>query len=177
MKVARSLFEIDGYPDRFPEFKRLMAFCDMNNLRMAFYDEIPYIGIRVYAANDEAVTASANYTLYYDTMERKVFFLGFENWDEGMELLSKFLSQVAEEYGESITLIVPDQEQAEALYVKRQDTKKKFDFQVRYNGYVENVVVFDESKWLAIAQMRKLYPGRKFDIIEGRAGKWRKQEC
>ncbi|WP_295040941.1 hypothetical protein [uncultured Fibrobacter sp.] len=45
MRIARSLFEQYKYPERFPNFKRLMAFCDGNNLRMAFYDEPPYLGI------------------------------------------------------------------------------------------------------------------------------------
>ena len=55
MRVSRELFEHENYPEKFPEFKRLMAFCDGNNLRMAFYDEVPYIGIRVYTANNDAV--------------------------------------------------------------------------------------------------------------------------
>ena len=45
MRVSRELFEHENYPEKFPEFKRLMAFCDGNNLRMAFYDEPPYLGI------------------------------------------------------------------------------------------------------------------------------------
>ncbi len=39
------------------------------------------------------------------------------------------------------------------------------DFKALYNGYTENVAVFDETKWLAIAQMRKLYPGEKFELV------------
>lgn len=43
--------------------------------------------------------------------------------------------------------------------------KKKFDFVVHRNGFNENVVVFDESKWLAMAQMRTLYPGANFSLV------------
>ena len=45
--------------------------------------------------------------------------------------------------------------------------KKKFDFAVHRNGYTENVAVFEESKWLAMAQMRTLYPGAKFALVAG----------
>jgi hypothetical protein len=45
--------------------------------------------------------------------------------------------------------------------------KKKFDFVVHRNGFSENVVVFDESKWLAMAQMRTLYPGANFSLVVG----------
>jgi hypothetical protein len=44
---------------------------------------------------------------------------------------------------------------------------KKFDFVVHRNGFNENVAVYDESKWLAMAQMRKLYPGEKFSLVVG----------
>ena len=45
--------------------------------------------------------------------------------------------------------------------------KKKYDFVVHRNGFSENVVVFDESKWLAMAQMRTFYPGAKFSLVAG----------
>lgn len=45
--------------------------------------------------------------------------------------------------------------------------KKKFDFVVHRNGFTENVAVFDESKWLAMAQMRTLYPGATFSLVVG----------
>ena len=45
--------------------------------------------------------------------------------------------------------------------------KKQFDFVVHRNGFSENVVVYDESKWLATAQMRTLYPGAKFSLVAG----------
>jgi len=45
--------------------------------------------------------------------------------------------------------------------------KKKFDFIVHRNGFDENVAVFDESKWLAMAQMRDLYPGTAFTLVAG----------
>ena len=32
------------------------------------------------------------------------------------------------------------------------EPKKQFDFVVHRNGFNENVAVFDESKWLAMAQ-------------------------
>lgn len=47
--------------------------------------------------------------------------------------------------------------------------KKKYDFVVHRNGFNENVVVFDESKWLAMAKMRALYPGAKFSLVVGGA--------
>lgn len=45
--------------------------------------------------------------------------------------------------------------------------KKKFDFVVHHNGFNENVVVFGESKWLAMAQMRTLYSGANFSLVAG----------
>ena len=45
--------------------------------------------------------------------------------------------------------------------------KKKFDFVVHRNCFNENVVVLDESKWLAMAQMRTLYPGANFSLVVG----------
>ena len=165
MNVARSVFVEDKYPERFPEFKRLMAFCDINKLRMAFYDEPPFIGICVYAANEKPVTAYTDYTLYYHTMEKKIFFLDTENWEEGFVLLSEILLQVAKVYGESVTLIEPSQEQIDAMFRKKEGEKMWFSFKIHYPCYSERVPVYDESKWLAIAQMRKRYPNKKFELI------------
>ena len=168
MRIARSLFEQYKYQERFPDFKRLMAFCDGNNLRMAFYDEVPYIGIRVYTANNDAV-GSTNYTLYYDTMDKKVHFLCYDNWNEGFAELLEILTREAEWNGERATPFNVDFVYLEAQYEKKMEEKRKqpqkFDFKVLYNGYTENVAVFDESKWLAIAQMRKLYPGKTFELV------------
>lgn len=47
------------------------------------------------------------------------------------------------------------------------EPKKQFDFVVHRNGYKENVAVFEESKWLAMAKMRTIYPGAKFDLVAG----------
>ena len=47
------------------------------------------------------------------------------------------------------------------------EPKKQFEFVVHRNGYTENVAVFEESKWLATAQMRTLYPGAKFALVAG----------
>ena len=47
------------------------------------------------------------------------------------------------------------------------EPKKQFDFVVHRNGFNENVSVFDESKWLAMAQMRKAYPGVTFTLVAG----------
>ena len=47
------------------------------------------------------------------------------------------------------------------------EPKKQFDFVVHRNGCTENVAGFEESKWLAMAQMRTLYPGAKFALVAG----------
>ena len=47
------------------------------------------------------------------------------------------------------------------------EPKKRFDFVVHRNGYSENVAVFEESKWIAMAQMRTLYPGAKLSLVAG----------
>ena len=47
------------------------------------------------------------------------------------------------------------------------EPKKQFDFVVHRNGFSETVAVFEESKWLAMAQMRTLYPGAKFALVAG----------
>ena len=165
MNVSRSLFVEDKYPERFPEFKRLMAFCDINKLRMAFYDEPPFIGICVYAANEKTVKAYTDYTLYYHTMEKKIFFLDNEDWDEGFALFSRILLQVAEKCGKSITLIEPSQEQIDAMFRKKEGEKMRFSFRIHYHGYTERASVYDESKWLAIAQMRERYPDGMFELV------------
>ena len=135
---------------------------------MAFYDETPYIGIRVYTISNDAVGSTA-YTLYYDTMDKKVHFLRYDNWDEGFAELLEILTREAEWNGERATPFNVDFEYLETQYEKKMEEKRKqpqqFDFKVLYNGYTENVAVFDESKWLAIAQMRKLYPGKTFELV------------
>lgn len=45
--------------------------------------------------------------------------------------------------------------------------KKVFHFEVHRNGFTENVAIADESKWLAMAQMRTLYPGANFSLVVG----------
>lgn len=47
------------------------------------------------------------------------------------------------------------------------EPKKQFEFVVHRNGYTENVAVLDESKWLAMAQMRTLYSGANFSLVAG----------
>lgn len=47
------------------------------------------------------------------------------------------------------------------------EPKKQFEFVVHRNGYTENVAVFEESKWLAMAQMRTLYSGANFSLVAG----------
>jgi hypothetical protein len=89
MNVAREMFEEDRYPERFPEFKRLMAYCDSNGLRMSFFDEPPFIGIVVFDRDDNPIRNYSEYTLYYHTMHRKVYFLDSEDWDEGMSMLDE----------------------------------------------------------------------------------------
>ena len=42
---------------------------------------------------------------------------------------------------------------------------KQFDFKVFRDGFTEKVAVYAESKWLAIAQVRKRYPGEKFELV------------
>lgn len=95
VKIPRVDFEKYGYSDKYPEFKRLMAFCDANRLRMAFYDEPGYLGIRVYGQDDEPITAFNNYTMYYDTMDKKMYFLGMDTWDAGMSILAKTIDGIS----------------------------------------------------------------------------------
>lgn len=91
MKVTRALFESRKFPERFPEFKRFMAFCDANKLRMSFYDETPYIGIRVFDSSNEPITRYNQFTIHYNTMDKKIYVLDCEDWDEGMGMLNKAL--------------------------------------------------------------------------------------
>ena len=44
--------------------------------------------------------------------------------------------------------------------------EKKFTFAVHFNGYHKDVIAYAESKWLAQAKVRKMYPGNKFDLID-----------
>ena len=102
MKIPRQDFEQYGYPNKYPDFKRLMAYCDSNNLRMAFYDEPGYLGIKVFGQDNEPITTFNNYTMYFDTMENKMYFLGMGSWDEGMSLLTKSVDSVALNMDEDI---------------------------------------------------------------------------
>lgn len=45
--------------------------------------------------------------------------------------------------------------------------KKVFRFEVHRNGFNENVAIADESKWLAMAKLRELYPGATFALVAG----------
>ena len=44
---------------------------------------------------------------------------------------------------------------------------RRFHFVVRRNGFEENVTLSDESKWLAMARLRQLYPGAQFSLLAG----------
>ena len=46
--------------------------------------------------------------------------------------------------------------------------EKKFTFAVHFNGYHKDVIAYAESKWLAQAKVRKMYPNNKFDLIDTR---------
>lgn len=102
MKIPRQDFEKDGYPKKFPDFNRLMSYCDGNDLRMAFYDDPGMLAIRVYGPDNEPITAFNNYTMYYDTTEQKMFFLGRETWDEGITILIKTVESINVESDETI---------------------------------------------------------------------------
>lgn len=88
------MFEEDRYPVRFPEFRRLMVFCDTNRLQMSFFDEPPFIGIVVHDRNGHPIRRYSEYTLYYHTMYKKIFFLDSEDWDEGMNMLTGTLDAI-----------------------------------------------------------------------------------
>jgi hypothetical protein len=45
--------------------------------------------------------------------------------------------------------------------------KKVFHFEVHRNGFNENVAIADESKWLAMARLRQMYPGASFSFMAG----------
>jgi hypothetical protein len=81
-----------------------MAFCDANNLTMSFFDEAPYIGIRVHRPDGRPITRYGKFTIYYSTMDRKVRFLDSEDWDEGMGMLSKTLGDIAQKDDEDIIM-------------------------------------------------------------------------
>lgn len=102
MRVARALFESQKYPERFPEFNRFMAFCDANKVRMSFYVETPYIGIRVFNSNDEVIARYRPYTIYYYTMDKKVYLMDCDNWDEGMGMLNEALGLAEQKNDEEL---------------------------------------------------------------------------
>lgn len=102
MRVARAVFEAKHYHERFPEFKRFMAFCDTNNLHMAFADEPPYIGIRVFNSTDEAITRYRPYTIYYDTLGKKFYIMDCEDLDKGMGLLNQALGLTEQKNDEDL---------------------------------------------------------------------------
>ena len=93
MNIARDYFESESYPEQYPSFKRLMAYCDANRVRMSFHEDGGMIGISVYTPDGESITRFGRYTLYFDTTARKMFFLGSEKWEEGMALLTKKLAK------------------------------------------------------------------------------------
>lgn len=94
MNLGRACFEERQYPDEYPEFKRLMAFCDANRLRMSFHEERGVlVGIRVYDRENNAITAYNRYTMYYSIPDKKIFFLDGNTWDDGMQFMMKILDK------------------------------------------------------------------------------------
>lgn len=52
--------------------------------------------------------------------------------------------------------------------MSRLDPKKKnFDLVVHRNGFTENVSVAEESKWLALALVKEMYPGASVSLVAG----------
>ena len=161
MRVSRELFEHKNHPEKFPEFKRLMAFCDGNNLQMAFYDETPYIGIRVYTISNDAVGSTA-YTLYYDTMEKKVHFLRYDNWDEGFAELLEILTREAEWNGERATPFNGDFEYLETQYEKTYAHPEpgivKWRFKQVQKFSLDRVSAFEQSQATWIHRIQRRFP-------------------
>ena len=92
-----------------------------------------------------------------------------EQGDLQAKEVEKTLARGAERNGKEPTPFNVDSEyletQSEKIMEEKEKRLKQFDFKVLYNGYSENAAVFDESKWLAIDQMRKLYPNAKFELV------------
>ena len=66
---------------------------------MTIYNESSYEGMRVYAANEKSVMVYTDYTLYYHSMEKKIFSIGNDKTERGFAQLSKILLQVVEKSG------------------------------------------------------------------------------
>lgn len=79
-----------------------MTFCDANKLQMAFVIEPPYIGIRVFNSNDEVIARYRPYTIYYYTMDKKVYLMDCDNWDEGMGMLNEALGLAEQKNDEEL---------------------------------------------------------------------------
>ena len=98
-----------------------------------------------------------------------------EQGDLQAKEVEKTLARGAERNGKEPTPFNVDSEyletQSEKIMEEKEKRLKQFDFKVLYNGYSENAAVFDESKWLAIDQMRKLYPNAKFELVSENGNK------
>ena len=92
MNIGRRCFIERHYPDEHTEFRRLMVFCDANQLRMTFHEERGVlIGIKVYDRNNNVITASSRYTLFYSIPDSKIVFLDCNSWDDGLGTLNKVI--------------------------------------------------------------------------------------
>ena len=69
---------------------------------MAFFDEPPFIGIKVFGPDGKPITRYSRYTIHYHTMYKKVFFLDSEDWDEGMSMLNAAIGKTELKQDEDI---------------------------------------------------------------------------
>jgi hypothetical protein len=104
MNIARSLFESKGYPERFPEFRRLMAYCDTQGLSMSFHDDPGYLGIRAHWSDGRPIDSDPGYTMYLDTQYMKIFTMGNEDPEIGMRELEERIDSLASENDDDLML-------------------------------------------------------------------------
>lgn len=94
MRLGKNTFENMGYLDRHPEFRKLVAFCESENLIVSYLADIGRVGIGVSTQAGVEIADSSGYTAYYDTGSRGTFLLDKPTWQEGMSELSRRLAEL-----------------------------------------------------------------------------------
>jgi hypothetical protein len=93
MTVTKEYLEYKKIPEKFPEIKRFMAFCESTGQPATYHDDPGFIGICLYDLNGHPITKFGEYTMCYDTTAKKYLVLGNSDVENGMSALASIVSK------------------------------------------------------------------------------------
>ena len=102
MTVTKEYFEYKKYPEKFPELKRFMSFCDDTKQLVTYHDDPGFIGICLYDQQSHPITKFGKYTMCYDTTAKKFLVLGNSDLDIGMSMLANIVSKFTQKEDEDL---------------------------------------------------------------------------